>query len=75
MKKVSEYLQHAADCRSLASDMPIDQQRRQLLTMAQTWERLAEERERSARHLESRSLGSPESACAPFPDEGSAPTG
>ena len=47
MKKASEYRQHAAECRSLAAGMPNDEQRDQLNAMAETWDRLAEERERS----------------------------
>lgn len=47
MKKVSEYHQHAAECRSLAANMPKNDQRLQLLAMADTWDRLADERQRS----------------------------
>jgi len=46
MKKVSEYRQHALECRALAMNMPNHDQRDQLLSMARTWDRLAEERER-----------------------------
>ena len=49
MKKVSEYRQHAAECRSLASGMPNEEQRDQLLSMAETWDQLADERERAKR--------------------------
>ena len=47
MKKASEYLQHAAECRELAGRATTDEQRRMLLAMAKTWEGLA--RERAAR--------------------------
>jgi hypothetical protein len=54
MKKVSEYRQHAVECRALAAKMDVDENRSQLLAMAQTWDRLAEER---ARALELREFG------------------
>jgi hypothetical protein len=44
MKKASEYLQHAAECRVLASGMGTGEHRDQLLEMAATWDRLAAER-------------------------------
>jgi hypothetical protein len=44
MKKASEYRQHAKECRALANAMDQGDQRDQLLDMAATWERLAEER-------------------------------
>jgi hypothetical protein len=47
MKKAAEYRQHAAECRKLAAMMDGDD-RDQLLVMADTWEQLAEDRERSA---------------------------
>ena len=43
MKKASEYRQHAEECRALANGMA-GEHRDQLLEMARTWERLAEER-------------------------------
>jgi hypothetical protein len=43
MKKASEYRQHAEECRALANGMT-GEQREQLLEMAATWERLADER-------------------------------
>jgi hypothetical protein len=43
LKKASEYRQHAEECRQLAGGMTGDQ-RDQLLEMASTWERLAQER-------------------------------
>ncbi len=45
MKAVSEYRQHAAECRKLAKAMPEGDARQQLLKMAETWERLARDRE------------------------------
>ena len=47
MRKVSEYHLHAGECRSLAALMPSGDQRDQLLAMAETWDRLADERERA----------------------------
>jgi len=47
MKKFAEYRQHAAECRALAKKMPAEDQRRHLLDMAENWDRLALERERS----------------------------
>ena len=44
MKKASEYRQHAAECRALANTMDQGDQRDQLLEMAATWDRLADER-------------------------------
>ncbi len=44
MKKASEYRLHAQECRALANAMDHGDQRDQLLEMAATWERLAEER-------------------------------
>jgi hypothetical protein len=49
MKKADEYQRHAKDCRSLANKMEKGEQRDQLLKMAETWEVLAEERERTLR--------------------------
>ena len=43
MKKASEYRQHAEECRTLARQMQ-GEQRDQLLEMARTWEKLADER-------------------------------
>ena len=44
MKKASEYRLHAQECRTLANAMDDGEQRDQLLEMAATWDRLAEER-------------------------------
>jgi hypothetical protein len=43
MKKVEEYLGHAAECRQLAQSSP-SEHGRQLEEMARTWEQLAEAR-------------------------------
>ena len=45
MKKASEYRKHAEECRALARQMKQGEYREQLLVMADTWERLAVERE------------------------------
>jgi len=44
MKKISEYRQHAEECRSLAQRMRHGNERDQLLAMANTWDGLADER-------------------------------
>ena len=43
MKKASEYREHAVECRTLAAQMQ-GEQRKQLLEMARTWDKLAEDR-------------------------------
>ena len=43
MKKASEYRQHAVECRHLAAGVQ-GIQREQLVEMAATWDRLADER-------------------------------
>ena len=45
MKKTSEYRQHAEECRALAKQMKEGDQRDQMLKIAATWEKLAEEQE------------------------------
>jgi hypothetical protein len=50
MKKASDYLKHAKDCRALAKQMESGEQRDQLLKMAETWEVLARERARTLRN-------------------------
>ena len=44
MKKASEYREHGRECRALAHGMQ-GEQRTQLLNMAETWDRLALDRE------------------------------
>jgi len=46
MKKVDEYLQHAAECREMARVSSLAHHRQQLEEMAKTWEQLAEVRGR-----------------------------
>jgi sirohydrochlorin ferrochelatase len=48
MKKTAEYQRHAEECRILARGAQNPQQRAQLVKMAETWEQLASERQRSA---------------------------
>lgn len=48
MKKASEYRRHADECRALARNALNENEREQLLNMAQTWTKLADERERMA---------------------------
>ena len=46
VRKASEYLVHAQECRRLARKMATSEQRDQMLTMADNWEQLAQERAR-----------------------------
>ncbi len=48
VKKASEYRQHAKECRTLAAQAVSDEHRKQLAAMADTWETLALEREKTA---------------------------
>jgi hypothetical protein len=45
LKKIQEYLQHAADCREMARTATAAH-RQQLEQMAETWEHLAQSRQR-----------------------------
>jgi hypothetical protein len=45
MKKASEYHQHARECRNLAAGAKTEAQREMLLKMAETWDKLGNERE------------------------------
>ena len=47
MKIAAEYREHAEECRKIARGMPEGDAREQLLLMAETWERLADDREAS----------------------------
>jgi hypothetical protein len=47
VKKKSDYLRHAEECRTLARQMEQGEHRDQLLKMAETWAVLAEERDRT----------------------------
>ena len=60
MKKTDEYLQHAKDCRRLAKQMEGGEQRDQLIKMAETWEVLAIERERTLRNRADNTVLSPD---------------
>jgi hypothetical protein len=44
--KLADYRKHAQECRSLARSTLSEEERKQLLIMAETWESLAAERER-----------------------------
>jgi hypothetical protein len=64
VKKASEYRQHAIECRQLASGVQ-GVQRDQLIEMAATWDRLAEERaELIQRHPELTLTGEKTAAAA-----------
>ena len=54
MKKVSEYLSHVEECRTLARRARAPQDREMLLNMAATWESLAEAREKQLNKKASR---------------------
>ena len=69
---MSEYRQHAAECRSLAGSMLSEEHREQLLAMAATWERMADERERSFRGA---SESAPEPKSGPVAGEGEGTVG
>lgn len=45
MEKVAEYRAHAADCLSLAQKTASDDEKKQLVKMAEVWETLAAYRE------------------------------
>jgi hypothetical protein len=49
MRKADEYRAHAAECLALARRTRDEQEKRQLLKMAETWEILAAHRERQRR--------------------------
>ena len=46
MKQATEYRQHAAECRKLSLGSKTEEERQQLLHMAEAWEQMAEHRER-----------------------------
>lgn len=59
--KVSEYREHARECRELASKMDLDENREQMLSLAAHWEQLARDREDLLRrHPELDEHGEPE---------------
>jgi hypothetical protein len=51
MSKVSEYRQHAKECRALAHKSKSSQHRDMLMNMAATWESLADNRIKTAEGL------------------------
>lgn len=51
MDKSKEYREHAEECRALARNAQNEEQRRQLLELAETWGSLALERERMTEKL------------------------
>jgi hypothetical protein len=52
MRKVSEYRQHAKECRGLANQSRSPEHRQMLLNIAATWESLANDRIKTAEGLE-----------------------
>jgi hypothetical protein len=60
MKKASEYLKHAEECRALARRMENGEQRDQLLKMAETWDQLAQQRAKTQPVEDERIAESPE---------------
>jgi len=48
LTKSKKYREHAEDCRALARNAPNEEQRRQLLELAESWGLLALEREQTA---------------------------
>lgn len=60
MRKSSDYRKHADECRALAKGMKQAEQREQLLAMAQTWERLADQRDITSRSEAEMALQEPQ---------------
>jgi hypothetical protein len=52
MRKITDYRNHATECRTMATKAATDEQRDALLDMARTWNMLAEERERALEQKE-----------------------
>jgi hypothetical protein len=52
MEKSEQFRHHAGECRKLASQASNEEQRKQLTTMAETWEQLAAERDRLKNNLQ-----------------------
>ena len=44
MRKIEDYLKHAAECRQMANNAVNEDQRKMLLQMVETWEGLARDR-------------------------------
>jgi hypothetical protein len=49
MRSIAEFRKHAEECRALARTASSGEHREQLLHMAQTWDAVADERERELR--------------------------
>lgn len=49
MRKVSEYREHAEECRKMAANTRNQEHKKQLQIMAEAWEMLAKEREKKIR--------------------------
>ncbi|MGC1359424.1 MAG: hypothetical protein WA851_27225 [Xanthobacteraceae bacterium] len=64
MRKVSEYKQHAAECRQMAAKIRDQDQKKQLEEMAEAWTMLATERARQLAKQNER-LVDPESSIQP----------
>jgi hypothetical protein len=61
MASAAEYRKHAGECRALARNAQNDQQRNQLLKMADAWDNFAMESDRAARARQN--------VAAEFPDK------
>jgi len=59
LRKVSEYEQHAAECRKMASRMRDSMHKKQFQDMAEAWAMLAQEREKQIRKLALQAEASP----------------
>jgi hypothetical protein len=57
MASVAEYRQHAGECRALARKLKDEQQRNQLLRMAEAWDNFAAQSEEAVRFLQSPTPG------------------
>ena len=44
MRKIEDYLKHAAECRQMANNAASNEHRQMLLHMVETWEGLAKDR-------------------------------
>ena len=62
MQKAADYRKHAAECLRLLRHVKQDRHRDMLQQMAQTWTRLAEEREK---HIDSKADASPRGMGSP----------
>lgn len=69
MKKYSEYLHHAEECRALARGLPAGKLRDQLLAMAEAWDRIAAERKASLAGEPAADAGHPQGGSAGAKDD------